>query len=63
MGKVANARRKSFFDKLMKEDIQRQKILNQPRAEAACCLNKYKSKLPDHFVKCYNCPLDKTGEV
>lgn len=63
MGKVANARRKRFFDQLMKQDMERQKEIDRPRREANCCLHKYESKLPKHFVKCYNCPLDTNDDL
>jgi hypothetical protein len=63
MGKVANAKRKRFFDKLLQEDIERQARIDMPRKYPNCCLNKYANKMPSHFVKCFNCPLDTEDEV
>jgi hypothetical protein len=60
MGRVANQKRKKFFDELMRKDVERQAVIDKPRKEVNCCLHKYESKLPKHFVKCYNCPLDTT---
>jgi hypothetical protein len=58
MGKVANAKRKKLFNDIINKDTQRQAVLDKPRYESACCLIKFEKKLPNHFVKCYNCPLD-----
>lgn len=59
MGKVANAKRKKFFEELKAQDQKKfvaaesAKKLEQNKS---CCLYKHKD-LPGGFRKCINCPV------
>lgn len=59
MGKVANRKRKEFFEELRKRGEE----ARIERQQGNCCLLKYKRKLPDHFRKCIDCPLDSNGDM
>lgn len=69
MGKVANAKRKKFFEELDKQDTvtaRKAKLKLKPAKtevnettiakKSLCCLLKHKNNLPMGFRKCINCP-------